>query len=219
MPKPMYVWSGSAWVSVATEIESLATYATQSYADNTPGSKLIIPSSIAVGSGSGSINTQGTVTFSGASSVSLNDVFSSTYDYYAIKLGITANTAATDSVINFRLRVSGTDASTNYITQRIFNTSTTVTGQQDPTGTDRWYLLESSATHPHAYSTMEVFNPFVAAVTTGTAHTSFRANSGSTYMNLSSFRNTNATSYTGFSLINSTGNISGTVNVYGYKKG
>jgi hypothetical protein len=156
--------------------------------------------------------------FTAQSTVSLNDVFSATYDFYVIKLGITANTAATDSVINFRLRVSGSDASTNYITQRIFNTSTTVTGQQDPTGTDRWYWVESSATHPHAYATMEVFNPFIAAVTTGTAHTSFRANTGSTYMNLSSFRNTNATSYTGFSLINSTGNITGLVSVFGVKK-
>jgi len=104
-----------------------------------------------------------TQSFSAVASSSVDDVFSATYDFYVIKLGITANTAATDSVINFRLRVSGTDASTNYITQRIFNTSTTVTGQQDPTGTDRWYLLESSATHPHSYATMDVFNPFAAA--------------------------------------------------------
>ena len=84
MPKPMYVWSGSAWVSVASEVESLATYATQSYADNQPGMKLVVPSSVAVGSGSGSVATQGTVTFSGASSVSINGCFSSTYDNYRI---------------------------------------------------------------------------------------------------------------------------------------
>jgi ectoine hydroxylase-related dioxygenase (phytanoyl-CoA dioxygenase family) len=158
------------------------------------------------------------VCISAVASQSVNDVFSATYDYYVIKLGITANTAATDSVINLRLRVSGTDASTNYITQRIFNTSTTVTGQQDPTGTDRWYFTESSTTNPHQYATMEIFNPFVAAVTTGIAHTSFRANTGSTYMNIAAFRNTNATSYTGFSLLNSTGNITGSVSVFGVNK-
>ena len=66
MPKPMYVWTGTAWVSVASEVESLATYATQSYADNQPGSKLVVPTSVAVGSGSGSVAAQGTVTFSTA---------------------------------------------------------------------------------------------------------------------------------------------------------
>jgi len=90
MPKPMFVWSGSAWVSVATEVESLAGFATQSYADNTPGTRLIIPSSVAVGSGSGSVSTSGTVTFSGASSVSINDVFSATYDTYQIVTDLSA---------------------------------------------------------------------------------------------------------------------------------
>ena len=204
----------SSNTTLATDAEVAASYQTKA----TAGLTLLTPTSIANTGGTASIGTNGTVSFSSASAISLNDVFSATYDFYVIKLGITANTASTDSVINFRLRVSGSDASTNYITQRIFNTSTTVTGQQDPTGTDRWYWVESSATHPHAYATMEVFNPFIAAVTTGTAHTSFRANTGSTYMNLSSFRNTNATSYTGFSLINSTGNITGLVSVFGVKK-
>jgi hypothetical protein len=105
----MYVWSGSAWVSVAAEVESLATYATQSYADNAPGMKLIVPSSVAVGSGSGSIATQGTVTFSGASSISLNGCFSSTYDNYQIVISIDANSAISDNYL--RMRASGTDNS------------------------------------------------------------------------------------------------------------
>ena len=34
MPKPMYVWSGSAWVSVATEVESLANFASLNYVNS-----------------------------------------------------------------------------------------------------------------------------------------------------------------------------------------
>ena len=48
----------------------------------------IVPSSVAVGSGTGSANSLGTVTFSGASSVSLNGCFSSTYDNYRLMLNI-----------------------------------------------------------------------------------------------------------------------------------
>ena len=111
MPKPMYVWSGSAWVSVAAEVESLATYATQSYAAAQPGMKMVVPTSVAVGSGSGSVDTNGAVTFSGASSVSLNDCFSSTYQNYKIVMNLSA---ATSNDVQMRLRVSSTDAATNY---------------------------------------------------------------------------------------------------------
>ena len=34
MPKPMYVWSGSAWVSVASEVESLANFASLNYVNS-----------------------------------------------------------------------------------------------------------------------------------------------------------------------------------------
>jgi len=116
MPKPMYVWSGSAWVSVASEVESLAGYATQSYADNTPGMKMIVPSSVAVGSGSGSIATQGTVSFSSASSISLNSCFSSTYDSYKIMFTNTTVTGyAGSSSTSFQLGYCLTAGASNTV--------------------------------------------------------------------------------------------------------
>lgn len=48
------------------------------------GSTLIIPSSVSVGSGSGSVSANGTVTISSASSITFNNIFSATYDSYAI---------------------------------------------------------------------------------------------------------------------------------------
>ena len=44
----------------------------------------IVPTSVAVGSGTGSADSLGNVTFSGASSGSLNGCFTSTYDKYKI---------------------------------------------------------------------------------------------------------------------------------------
>jgi hypothetical protein len=111
MPKPMFVWSGSAWVSVATEVESLATYATQSYASAQPGMKMIVPSSVTVGSGSGSVDTNGNVTFSGVSSIILNDCFSSSYQYYKVVMNAYASSAVD---LQLQFRYGSTTVSSGY---------------------------------------------------------------------------------------------------------
>ncbi len=217
MPKPMYVWSGSAWVSVASEVESLAGYATQSYADNTPGMKLIVPTSVAVGSGSGSVGTQGTVTFSGASSVSLNNVFSSTYKDYVIQLNFTGST---DNTFCMRLRNGTTDnSSANYYSVGIYQTiaASTPTGGSigGPatywwTGESRNGLQQSNVIHIHqpfdtAYTTMNQQQIYAGSVTAGQV--------------LSTSSMSVTTSYTSFTLFPLTGTVTGTVSIYGYKNG
>ena len=66
--------------SILSLASASATYATKT----STGLNLIIPSTIANTSGTASIGTNGTVSFSGATTVSLNDVFSSTYMNYKI---------------------------------------------------------------------------------------------------------------------------------------
>ena len=217
MPKPMYVWSGSAWVSVASEVESLAGFATQSYADNTPGMKLIVPSSVAVGSGSGSVATQGTVSFSGASSVSLNGCFNSTYDNYYIKFFISAVSA--NITPTMRLRSAGTDSSTNYVQGRIYQNSTTVAGQGSPYGTDEWGLLDTSSSYGGANCEMFLYSPFLASATVGNEISSGTDSGNNLYLNIYGLRHTTASSYDGLTVLASSGTMTGTINVYGYKKG
>ena len=78
--------------------------------DDVPGLVKIVPTSVAVGSGSGSVDSNGNVTFSGASSISLNGCFSSTYDNYWIVWNVTNNSGT--STCTLRFRTSGTDYST-----------------------------------------------------------------------------------------------------------
>jgi hypothetical protein len=86
---------------------------TDSLVGAAPGLKLLVPTSVAVGSGSASIGTAGQVTFTGASSVSINGVFSSTYDSYRIMFHVTSASANNYPIL--RLRASGTDnSSSNY---------------------------------------------------------------------------------------------------------
>ena len=206
MPKPMYVWSGSAWVSVASEVESLANYATVNYADTQPGSKLVVPTSVAVGSGSASINTAGQVSFSGASSVSLNDVFSSTYDNYKVIFKLTAG----GNTITLRLRASGSDVTSNYQSSLVnlnFTGAASLVGYNSTAlGTTSFWVGNSACV-----AGIDVVSPFLAEKTNFLGLS--RANEGNTIVG----QNTNTISYTGFTLITDTSTMTGTVAVYGYK--
>lgn len=68
----------------------------------------VVPSLVVVGSGSASVADDGTVTFAGCSSVSLNDIFyagEGTYEVY-----VSADTSASSSLVT-RLRKAGVDTS------------------------------------------------------------------------------------------------------------
>ena len=216
MPKPMFVWSGTQWVSVATEVESLAGFATQSYADNVPGMKLLVPSSVAVGSGSGSVATQGTVSFSGASSVSVNDVFSTTYNNYLVQFVGTQSAAVG---LTLRLRVSGADnTNSNYnnagITYLSNNSTGTNLGAENATS----FNLNTGFTRTGSYN-FNFFEPFSTQYTSyvldsvtsdGVATVEARRSMSSGFFEAT-------TSFTGFTLILASGTMTGTLRVYGYK--
>ena len=222
MPKPMFVWSGSAWVSVATEVESLANFATQSYADNATGSKLIVPTSISVGSGSGSVSTQGKVSFSSASSVSINGCFSSTYDNYLILMKAANSTA---NQCYMRMRASGTDnTSSNYLYGGIYvryGTSSAVAGENSSGLTSNGFnVLDMDGNY--GFAKIQVFNPFVSTNVTGVIYDqAFNAGGSSNdgyYEAFSGLTSVN-TSYDGCTFYAATGNMTGDIRIYGLKNG
>jgi hypothetical protein len=209
MPKPMYVWSGSAWVSVATEVESLANFATQSYADNVAGMKMVIPTSVAVGSGSGSASTQGKVTFSGASSVSLNGLFTSANSAYVINYNFSSSVS---TLKRLRLRTSGTDnTTTNYNYQLLSYNSSTVAASRSLS--DNNYKLDNNNNNVHG-GQIVLINPFDAEKTYGNARTT----SGSD-ATLSDLQFNATTSFDGFTIFMDSGTMTGIISVYGYKAG
>jgi hypothetical protein len=71
----------------------------------------IVPSSVAVGSGTGSVDASGTVNFSGSSSVSIVGVFSAAYTQYRVNLNL-IGTGASERDLNFRY-LSGTTPNTS----------------------------------------------------------------------------------------------------------
>jgi hypothetical protein len=186
------------------------------------GLKLLTPASIAVGSGSGSVGTNGTVTFSGASSISVNNVFSSTYKNYVMKMNINS-TSGSDANILLRMRVSGADNTTSNYFDR-FN------GYTDFNATDNFRRSSQSsgffmgdtdgATSNPTYTSMNVEfrNPFETIATTTFVDINdvvAASSATATYRGGGLFYGT--TSFTGFTVYVTAGNVTGNIAVYGYK--
>lgn len=154
--------------------------------------------------------------FSGATSVNINDVFTSTYSHYKILWNI--NTGGANKPLKFNLRVSGSDATTNYNQSNIYNDGT-ATASVYVANTTHFDCGQLSATHANRYfASAEVFFP-QATRTTGFIAQIAGANNADGNAELFNVygTNTNSTSYTGFSLVSADNNIDGRVYVYGYQ--
>jgi hypothetical protein len=151
-------------------------------------------------------------TISAAGTTNVNDVFSATYDNYKIILVGTASTGGAVA-LTMRLRVAGADATTNYSLQRQYNFGTSVAADRDTTGTDDWFFNDTVNSSRFA-NDITLMSPFLAASTK--MLTLFTGDSTSTGLinGTTSGVNTNATSYTGFSILTG-GTISGVLKVYG----
>ena len=154
-----------------------------------------------------------TTSFSAVSSQSISDVFSTTYTNYLIVSEITADAFRT---INLRWRVSGADDSNaNYAYQNISGSAGTISGSRSTGGTNVLFGYADSS--GRAGYTHEIFNPFATQRTTFIGRSPLFASTA-----LENFSLVHAyagtTSFTGFSLIPTAGNITGTVSVYGYNK-
>ena len=174
------------------------------------GLRMVVPSSVAVGSGTGSVNAAGFVTFSSASSVSLNDVFSSTYDNYRIVTNILGTTNGQFDVL-LRFRVSGADNSSATYERVNVRINSTITPTQAGSQTS---LIVGATSTIWGGASIDIAQPNLARRTHLYGQGSYSANTegGLHY----GFFNAD-TVFTGFSLIAASGNLTGSVAVYGYK--
>ena len=156
-----------------------------------------------------------TVSFSAVASQSINDVFSATYDNYKIMFDLAGSTTLT---LTMRLRVSGADNSTsNYNEQYVLGTGASILANRN-SGATSWVLDGSQTTHRTQYN-LDIINPFIAQNTGVISEANLSYTNGSNIRYLANSQSFSAsTSFTGFSIIASTGNITGTVRVYGYNQ-
>jgi hypothetical protein len=163
----------------------------------------------------GTIQPDGSVTFSQLRSLSLNGVFTSDYDNYMIVLRGNTNLAYPFGYQ--RLRVSGTDNVTagSYTSQYVYASSTTVSGAQ--TSSTQWETYPMGNNYKSGFVEY-VFGPYLAQPT-AMRNVSGAAQSGGTFHDVAG-THSQSTSYDGITLItqSNTHLMFGSVIVYGFNQ-
>lgn len=177
-----------------------------------PGMFLVKPASIANSGGSASIGTNGQITFSTVTSLSLNQVFSENFENYMVSIRFIA---AGGARLQLRLRANGSDNSTasSYTHQQVAADGTTIGRAR--TTTDLTVVGWANNTNI-AGTFINIYSPYLAQQTT------MRNISASNYLSayIEDYASTHnqATSYDGFTLFpNNSQNITGILQVYGVK--
>lgn len=199
-----YVKTSAGWEQIATTFQAIPS-----------GLVPIIPTSVT----NGSFTSDGQITYSAQSTVSVNGAFSSAFDNYQIIFELDTGSVANGA--NMRLRAAGTDQSTgtNYDVNVMFgsNGSSTISNTQTLGGTS--WALGVTNTRTRRYAVMTISKPFLADYTVGLVQsTQWDATTGNNFIALSSNSHRLQTSYDGFSIIASTGTMTGSMKIYGYSK-
>jgi uncharacterized protein (DUF849 family) len=187
-------------------------FVTQATLDATVGLVPITPTSIANSGGSASASGAA-VTFSGVSSISLNGVFTSTYDNYRV---IISQTQSAVVAAYLRLRTSGTDvsASNYWYGNAIANASgAAISNNAGASQTQLDVYGGATGTGSHC---IDVIAPNIAAPTRFTWSTMISTTAviigtagGGQY--------TASTQVDGLSFYPFSGTVTGTIRVYGYR--
>ena len=172
----------------------------------------MVPSTVQQSGGSASVNAQGSVTFTGVNSISLNNIFTSAYNHYRILLFSTTSAAVN---IHMRLRASGTDKNDNtYDWVRQYVEVGSGPTKESALG-DNLARISYSQVNDRQYSSIEIGYPQSSAANThGYYDTSHQG--GSTGRFTGAFRQYNFQSFDGVTLFPATGTFTGVVACYGY---
>jgi hypothetical protein len=165
--------------------------------------------------GASALTLVSATTFSGVSSHSVNNCFTSTYRYYRILCDFT-EAFTTNRNLLFRLRASSTDSTASYNAVDVYGYNAVVGAETDVQGTDEFFLGGVGANMTLGHFKADLFAPQLAAPTgiqwglAGYQSASFFSYTGIGV-------HTASTSYDGFTIYTSSENITGTIKVYGYQ--
>jgi hypothetical protein len=157
---------------------------------------------------SGALTLVASTSISAATSISVNNCFTSTYANYLLVIDV-PTTTGTAGYITLRLRASGTDTTTNYGCQKLVAVNTTVSASRDT----QWTSFYAYPTDPGFAGTIELFRPNMAEKTFYKAHTGYGSDEE---LFLHYGQQTSSTQFDGFTLTGST-TLTGTIRVYGYQ--
>jgi hypothetical protein len=196
-----------------TSILSLASASSIYQTIEKTGLVEITPLTISVTGGSGSISATGTVSFTSASAISLNNVFSSTYENYRVLFKGSLATGSQN--LNLRLRADGSNNTTsNYFYYGVAGGGITVTSFGS--GFQSEVLLGTTSTVDPDFFVLDFMNPQLSSNSTVLVGNYVYSGNG-TIRNLYAAQS-QLISFDGFSIYPASSTISGKITVYGYNK-
>lgn len=188
--------------------------------DRNDGLVAIVPPTVAVSGGSATVNSLGVISFSGATSIQLNNIFNDSYSSYKIIFNTTAVSVA--GGLTARL-VDGTspDSSANYGWDFIYHVggaSVSAGAATAQTSFEFGVVYPTGQTPGYSYGEIELFNPQAATYTLGRiAYVNSNGNGSGAGETRSGFvYSKTSTAYEGLYLAPSTGNFTGSVRIFGY---
>jgi hypothetical protein len=157
----------------------------------------------------------GSASPSAASSSSIDNCFSATYQNYLVVVRLSQSA---DAILGMRLRVAAADesgANTYYMNLYASSTGAPALAQSGTTGLTRFILAHAAGTKTDATYVITVSSPFATDETQITDAGSARvATPGAQTYAGAGFRNA-TTSYDGLTILPDSGDITGTIRVYG----
>lgn len=189
---------------------NVANTYTQSQVDglvsDAPGLKLIVPTSVT----GGTVGATGAITFSSVSSLSVNSFITSTYNKYKIYLDVTNSTLAQ---CYFRFRTGTTDKASEYYGAGFKSNYAGATGsnQAKNNGTEGWVCQIATSA---AFVDFDLYK--ASGTTAGIKGLSSDQYDAQVIM-FAYWNNGLTSSVDGFTIYPSSGTMSGTLRIYGYK--
>lgn len=178
--------------------------------DNKQGHTAIIPTSVA---GTGvTVGASGKVSFTASTSISLNGIFTSTYDHYKVEI---YTTAASTAVLRVVLRSAGTDATAANYDYTLLYANSGSPGSATVAANANWTLNASISSTVMKHN-LELTNPFLASMTTAIGRSVAYASAVAPLIGNFGGGHRLSTSYDGLTFTTSTGSLTGTIRVYGY---
>jgi len=165
---------------------------------------------LSVGATPGLACVKAETAFSAASSVTADNIFTSTYTNYLLMFNYTTSTT---NAVFLKLRTGGTSASTNYTSQQIQGFTTTASTNARTTQTSFEFAYYGNTTREACV--VSIMGPQLAQATQFVVGGGGLG--GALVQNIYGLHTT-ATAYDGLEILVASGNMTGTYAVYGYSK-
>ena len=204
--------------AIVLDADGDATYAglhdfTSATVTGAGGLRLVTPTSIANSGGSASLSG-GKVSFTGVTSISLNGIFTSTYDNYRVVF-VAKGASSTAITVAIRYRLSGVDnAGSNYYYGGVYVTHASGP-TRDYSGGNTYGLVGLLGDY-NGTANFDILSPNIATNTTFVSQYEGAGGATAQY-GTSSGLSTETTAHDGLTILMTSSTMTGAVRVYGYQ--